>query len=179
MQYDKTAVQKMLDLRAQVTDATARGDTVKDESCKIDGFGGWYQYFTSGYVEILTLYGDIYDSNTQTLYKDQIIVVADRKFVVLKKENPSWYGRAPIHHVGWRERSDNLYAMGPLDNLVGMQYRVDHLENLKADAMDLTIHPPKVIQGDVEPFVWEPGADIHVPEDGNVTQMPPNSAAFQ
>src|SRR4030066_1242301 len=65
MQYDKTAVQKMLDLRAQVTDATARGDTVKDESCKIDGFGGWYQYFTSGYVEILTLYGDIYDSNTQ------------------------------------------------------------------------------------------------------------------
>jgi hypothetical protein len=27
--------------------------------------------------------------------------------------------------------------MGPLDNLVGLQYRIDHLENAKADALDL------------------------------------------
>jgi hypothetical protein len=69
--------------------------------------------------------------------------------------------------------------MGPLDNLVGLQYRVDHLENLKADALDLTIHPPIVIQGDVEPFEWGPGADIHIPEDGAISTLPPNQAAFQ
>ena len=69
--------------------------------------------------------------------------------------------------------------MGPLDNLVGLQYRLDHLENLKADALDLTIHPPKVIVGDVDPFTWGPGEDIHVPEDGDVRPLPPNAAAFQ
>ena len=60
-----------------------------------------------------------------------------------------------------------------------MQYRVDHLENLKADALDLTIHPPLKIKGDVEPFEWHPEATIHIPEDGDVTMMPPNPAAFQ
>jgi len=60
-----------------------------------------------------------------------------------------------------------------------MQYRLDHLENLKADALDLTIHPPKKIIGDVQPFTWAPGADVHIPEDGDVVPMPPNPAAFQ
>jgi hypothetical protein len=69
--------------------------------------------------------------------------------------------------------------MGPLDNLVGLQYRLDHLENLKADALDLTIHPPLKIRGDVEPFEWGPEATIHIPEDGDVEAMAPNSAAFQ
>jgi hypothetical protein len=69
--------------------------------------------------------------------------------------------------------------MGPLDNLVGMQYRIDHLENLKADALDLTIHPPITIKGDVEPFEWGPEATIHIPEDGDVSTLPPNQAAFQ
>jgi hypothetical protein len=69
--------------------------------------------------------------------------------------------------------------MGPLDNLVGMQYRVDHLENLKADALDLTIHPPIQITGDVEPFTWGPNETIHVPEDGGITTLQINSAAFQ
>src|SRR4030066_54744 len=179
IQYDKTCVEDMLELRSQVADATARGDTVKDEACKIDGFGGWYQYFTSGYVEILTLYGDLYDANTQTFYKDQIIVVADRKFVVLKKENPSWYGRAPIHHVGWRERSDNLMAMGPLDNLVGMQYRIDHLENLKADAFDMIVFPVLKIKGDVEDFNYGPNERIYVHDEGDVEFMHPDAAALQ
>jgi hypothetical protein len=69
--------------------------------------------------------------------------------------------------------------MSPLENLVGLQYRLDHLENAKADAWDQTILPPKVIQGDVEPFEWGPNATIHIPEDGNVTILPPNPAVFQ
>ena len=43
--------------------------------------------------------------------------------------------------AGWRPRPDNLYAMGPLDNLVGMQYRIDHLENLKSDVFDQIAYP--------------------------------------
>ena len=83
-------------------------------------------------------------------------------WVVLKEPIPSWSGHAPIYHVGWRTRPDNLWAMGPLENLVGMQYRIDHLENLKADAMDLAVLPPLVIKGEVEQFKYAPGAEIHI-----------------
>lgn len=179
MAYDKDAVQKMRDVRRNVTEASARGDTIKDEACKIAGFGGWYQYFTSGYVELLTLYGDIYDQQTDTLLKDHIVVIADRKYVLLKKENPSWYGRAPIHHIGWRDRPDILWAMSPLDNLVGMQYRIDHLENLKADAFDMIVYPVLKIKGDVEDFNYEPNARIYVHDEGDVEFMHPDASALQ
>jgi hypothetical protein len=57
-----------------------------------------------------------------------------------------------------------------------LQYRVDHLENLKADAMDLTVQPPLVIVGDVDPVTYAPFEQIHVPEDGSVTSLAPNQA---
>ena len=65
--------------------------------------------------------------------------------------------------------------MGPLDNLVGMQYRIDHMENLKSDAMDLAVLPPLVISGEVEEFQWAPGAEIHIDENGSVTELAKNA----
>ncbi len=64
--------------------------------------------------------------------------------------------------------------MGPLENLVGMQYRIDHLENLKADAMDLAVLPPLVIQGEVEEFQYKPGVEIHIDEGGSITELAKN-----
>jgi hypothetical protein len=154
-------------------------DLDKAEGYTFDGFGSLSEYYTSGYVEILEFEGDAYDPETETYLKDYIVTVVDRQWVVRKEANPSWLGKAARAHVGWRERPDNLYAMGPLDNLVGMQYRLDHLENLKADAMDLAVHSPLVIKGDVEPFVYEPFAQIRIPEDGSVTRLPADNAVFQ
>jgi hypothetical protein len=45
------------------------------------------------------------------------------------------------------------------------------LENLKADAMDLTVFPPLAIQGEVEEFTWGPGAEIHFDEGGGVSLL--------
>ena len=87
---------------------------------------------------------------------------------------PTWFTGANIRHVGWRFRPDNLWAMGPLDNLVGLQYRLDHLENLKADAMDLTVHPPLKVIGEVEEFVWGPGVEISIDENGDVQELGKN-----
>src|SRR3546814_6463709 len=61
--------------------------------------------------------------------------------------------------------------MGPLDDLVGMQYRIDHLENAKADAFDLMIQPPLKIVGDVEEFAWGPSAEIYCGEGGDVVEL--------
>lgn len=144
----------------------------------VDGFGNMQQYYSSGYVEVLTFYGDYHDSTTGVLTKNRVITVIDRAAVVDDKPFPSWLGHAPIYHVGWRFRQDNVWAMGPLDNLVGMQYRIDHLENLKADAMDLVVHPPLKIIGEVEEFVWGPGAEIHIDENGDVQELGQNLNAI-
>jgi len=69
--------------------------------------------------------------------------------------------------------------MGPLDNLVGMQYRIDHLENLKADVFDQIAYPVMKIRGDVEDFDFEPGARIYLGEEGDVGYLVPDSTALQ
>jgi len=178
LNYDESAFKRATEFRRHLS-AFQMEDINKSEGYIIDGFGSLQEYYQSGLIEILEFEGDIYDETKDELLEKRIITVIDRQYVIRNIENPSWLGRDSKHHVGWRTRPDNLYAMGPLDNLVGMQYRIDHLENLKADALDLTIHPPLKIKGDVEPFMWGPESTIHIPEDGDVVAMPPNQAAFQ
>lgn len=154
-------------------------DLAKAEAYSIDGFGSLLNYYTSDYVEILEFDGCIHDPVSNTFLDNVIITVIDRKYVIRQVQNPSYFKKSPKEHVGWRYRPDNLYAMGPLDNLVGLQYRIDHLENMKADALDLTILPPVKIRGNVEAFEWGPLAEIQVGDDGDVVPLPPNAAAFQ
>lgn len=139
-----------------------------------DGFGNMYEYYMSDYVEVLEFFGDYHDSTTGELSTERLITIVDRSFTVRDVEIPTWFSGAPIRHVGWRYRPDNLWAMGPLDNLVGLQYRLDHLENLKADAMDLTVHPPLKVIGEVEEFEWGPGAEIQIDENGDVQELGKN-----
>lgn len=150
-------------------------DLDKDDGFMMDGFGSYSQYLQSGYVEMLEFWGDIHYQETGTVERGIVITIIDRMFVVREEKIPQWMGSAPIYHVGWRTRPDSLWAMGPLENLVGMQYRIDHLENLKADAMDLSVLPPLVIKGDVEEFEYKPGAEIHIDENGDVTELGKNS----
>ena len=178
LQFDAGAFSKIIETRRSLSGFKME-DVNKSEAYIVDGFGTLFEYYQSDYVELLEFEGDIYDREKDELLENRIITIIDRSYILRNVENPSWLGRDTKEHVGWRDRPDNLYGMGPLDNLVGMQYRLDHLENLKADALDLTIHPPKVIVGDVDPFTWEPGADIHIAEDGDVRTLPPNPAAFQ
>lgn len=178
LNYDQAAFEKAINVRKNISFFKME-DINKSEGYLIDGFGSLQEYYQSNLVEILEFEGDIYDDGSDELQERRVITIIDRAYILRNIENPSWLGRDTKHHVGWRERPDNLYGMGPLDNLVGLQYRVDHLENLKADAMDLTIHPPMTIKGDVEPFEWGPQATIHIPEDGEVAMLPPNPAAFQ
>ena len=139
-------------------------DFHKSEGYEIDGFSNIIDYYNSGYVEILELHGDLYDIQTETLLKNRIITIVDRQRV--------------IRNVAWRLRPDNLYAMGPLDNLVGMQYRIDHLENLKADVFDLIAHPVMKVKGFVEDFNYGPGEKVFVGEDGDVEMIRPDTTAL-
>lgn len=148
-------------------------DINKAVAFQVDGFGSLSDYYQSNFVEILEFEGTIHGEDGELL-KNVIITVVDRSQVVSIRPMPSWYGRTTKGHVGWRMRPDNVYAMGPLDNLVGMQYRIDHLENLKADAMDLAVHPPLAITGNVEEFEWGPSAEIYIGEGGSIQELGKN-----
>lgn len=157
----------------------SQGDFKRNEMFDIAGFTGFWQYFNSDYVEILDFYGDFFDRGTGELKRNHLISVVDRSVVIRNQSNESWLGAPPIRHAGWRIRQDNLYAMGPLDNLVGLQHRIDHLENAKADAFDLIVHPVLKIQGYVEDFDYGPGERIFAGEEGDVSFMSPDVTFLQ
>lgn len=163
MTYMKNIRQKFSEHQGSVT--------AKDDIYRVAGFTDWQNYMGSGTVEVLTFYGDIYDYHTGEFQKNRVIKIVDRHRIVSNVPNPSYFGTAPIYHVGWRVRPDNLWAMGALDNLVGMQYRIDHLENMKADIFDLTAYPMYKIKGYVEDFNHGPMERIYIGDDGDVTVM--------
>lgn len=173
----REALTKMDELREKAA-GTSYHDFRKLSSLEVDGFNSYWTYLRSGFVEVIELVGDIYNPDTGTYEEDQIITVADRCYVLRQETNPSWSGKSSIHHVGWRERPDNLWAMSPLANVVGLQYRINHLENSKADAIDLNIFPPIKIRGEVEDYVWGPGEEIHVDENGDVQLLSPDLTAL-
>lgn len=152
---------------------------IKDDYYKVDGFHSYRAYLTSQYCEILTFYGDIYDYEKKQFLRNHKIMVVDRHKVIDSRPNPSYFGFPPIFQVGWRPRQDNLWAMGPLDNLVGMQYRIDHIENLKADVFDLITFPPLKVKGFVEDFEWGPMEKIFVGDDGDVEMLAPPFQVLQ
>lgn len=176
-EYAEAAFAYARDLRRQVNEF-AGGLIDKNESLAIDGFGNVTEYLSSNYVEVLNFYGDFYDVERDKLYKNYIITVVDRHKVLYKEPSPTFFGKPPIFHVGWRDRPDNLWAMGPLENLVGMQYRLNHIENLKADVFDLITFPMLKIKGVVDEFEWQPFGRIYVGEEGDVEIMAPDVQAL-
>src|SRR5437867_7586919 len=139
----------------------------------MEGFTSFRNYLMSNWVETFTFYGDWHDTYTGEFQKNRIITVVDRHKLISNKPNPSYFGNPPIYHVPWRKKQDNLWGMGPLDNLVGMQYRLDHIENMAADVWDLVTYPVQMVTGFVEDFVWEPGAKIFAGEEGKVELVSP------
>ena len=176
LNYNKNVIKKVLAFRQSYRDDP---EFKKTYNLSIDGFGSIEEYLDSDMVELLEFWGDIYDPETGTLLRNQLVTIVDRKWVLRKQNNPLWTGSKPIYHCGWRLRSDNLWAQGPLDQLVGMQYRIDHLENLKADVFDLIAYPVIKVKGNtVEEFEYEPGATIFVGDEGDVEFLRPDSMAL-
>jgi hypothetical protein len=177
LNYNKAVVDKAMAFRQNFRDDP---EFKKEVNLAIDGFGSADEYLTGDMVELLEFWGDIYDPETKKLLRNQLVTIIDRKWVLRKEPNPMWTGEKPMFHCGWRLRTDNLWAQGPLDQLVGMQYRIDHLENLKADVFDLIAYPVMVISGStVEEFEYEPGAQVFAGDEGNVQFLRPDATALQ
>ena len=146
---------------------------VFDRLYAMDGFTSFRAYLLQDFVEVLTFYGDFYDDFNDIYGRNRVITVVDRHKLISDKPNPSYFGYPPIFHTPWRKKQDNLWGMGPLDNLIGMQYRLDHIENAKADITDTTSYPVQKIKGFVEDYVWQPGEKIFTGDEGDVELVQP------
>lgn len=167
----ESAIAHVKDYRSRLTGMT-KDDYAKANAYSIDGFGSLYEYYGSGFVELLEFEGTIHDIDTGELLDDYIITIIDRTTVVRKEPIPAWKRGGHKVKGAWRPRPDNLYAMGPLENLIGMQYRLDHLQNLAADIRDLTAAPPLVMRGELQEAVeWGPFAEFHMETDGDVKPL--------
>jgi len=177
LNYNKGVVDKALTFRQNYRDDP---EFKKEINLSIDGFGSAEEYLTSDMVELLEFWGDVYDPSTKKLLRNQLVTIIDRKWILRKQPNPLWTGNKPMYHCGWRLRPDNLWSQGPLDQLVGMQYRIDHLENLKADVFDLIAYPVMKVKGNtVEEFEYEPGATVFVGDEGDLEFLRPDATALQ
>jgi len=156
-------------------------DIDKDLMLSFDGFGTPSQYFQSGLVEVLHFYGDMHieGGNSDEFRKDAVITIVDRHDVVRDETTDTWNGSPHIYHVPWRERPENLWGQGPLDNLLGMQYRINHLENARADAFDQMLDPDIVFAGDVEEIMQVGGAKhYYIAENGNIQYLRPDTTVL-
>lgn len=170
-EWIKKALNRAKETRSHLKNIT-RDDFDKAGAFSIDGFGDYYTYLGSGYVELLEFEGTLHDPNTGELLNDYIITIIDRTTILRKEPIPAWKRNGYKVMTGWRKRPDNLYSMGPLDNLVGMQYRLDHLQNATADARDLTIMPPLKVKGELQDAVqWGPFARFQLDEDGDIAPL--------
>lgn len=148
-EYDQEEVMQIKDFYNLVNGWT-NTEINKYIQMQMDGFSTSASFFRSGKVEVLNFMGDIYDPVDQVLHKDALITVIDRRFVVRKAVMKDYQGMGYIYHCAWRKRPDNLWGQGPLDNLVGLQYLINHLENARADGFDQMLTPDRVHIGNVE-----------------------------
>lgn len=179
--YEKEIFENMKIARTNMMTVNTE-DFDKHSQLQFDGFSSPSQYFKSGMVEVMEFYGDMYDIVNDRFLKNHVITVVDRKWVIRTQPLETWTGRPHIYHAGWRSRPDNLWAMGPLDNLIGMQYMVNHLENARADAFDQMLAPTRVIVGDVEENGVEagvPGGEYRIPSgEGSVANLLPDTTVL-
>lgn len=158
----------------------SREDNHKSSGLVADGFADLMTYYNQDLVEVLEYRGDYWDDLKGELIQNALITVVDRIAIVRKGPAPSWTGSQYIYHSAWGSRPDNLMGHGPLDNLLGMQYKIDKLENLRADIFDHIAYPVTLETGTVE-FYGErgaPGGRYVADENGGVQFIRPDATAL-
>ncbi len=75
------AIEKAIELRRDLGSLN-KADHRKYSGLPMDGFGTYFEYLDSGYVEVLTFMGDYYNKDTYELEPGRKIQIIDRSFVL-------------------------------------------------------------------------------------------------
>lgn len=173
----KKGFDKAMKIRRDIMTAMTNGDTIKGDEITIAGFGNWSAYVSSDVVELLTFYGTVYDVVKKELHQNKKIVIMDRRVLLTEEDMDDLNGYNFIFKGGYRDRKDILWSMSPLENLLGMQARIDFLENKRSDCYDATVNPIKIIKGNVDmPDALGPGDEIRTDIDCDVRYLAPDTS---
>ena len=176
--FDKDMVETLLFERR--TPSSSDGGEDKNEQYVPLGYGTYQEYLRGGYIELLWFYGDVYDTENIELHESKMIVVADGE-MILEEDINTPDGKPYIFRSAWEELPDSLWSMGPLENIIGINYQINHRENGKSEALDRLIYPDKVYQGEVEEMYDDETDSITylAPEGGGVQELAINTQFFQ
>jgi hypothetical protein len=178
LQYQKETFDKIVANRS-AAQGVKENDLNESVQMEYDGFGNYAQYIKGHEVEILEFYGDIFDLDSGELLKNYQVTVFDRMYVARQQPVDTYNGHPMIFHASYRKRHNSQYGMGALENLLGMQYYINHLENAKADAFDDMLIPDRVVAGDVEEVVGEKGSvTYYVDSQGSVRNLAPDATVL-
>lgn len=178
----KKAIKDAIAQRSEIRNSLSVGncDEIKNDMVNIAGMGCWSDYYNTDTVELLTFYGDLYDMTTDTLHTSKKIVIMDRCRVLAEEDITDYGFMSNIFKGSWRNRKDCLWSMSPLDNIKGMQFMIDFLENKRADIFNFISNPVIVTRGDVEmPDYLLPGTQIGIDVDGDFQFAKPDATALQ
>lgn len=142
-----------------------------------DGFGDLLDYMNSDLVEVHEFYGDMYSIETGEFLENHKIVVVDRRVTISSAPIVSANGSQYLYYSTPENRPDNLMGLSPLARIIGMQFKLDKLENMRADIFDRIANPIVVEKGDVEFYGTRgaPGGRYVVDENGDVTNLVPDT----
>lgn len=136
------------------------------------GFGSRQEYFESGFIELLWFYGDVWDRDKNEYKADRCIVVVDRcqKLADFEEKEPN------IFKSGWKQRPDNSWCQGPLEQIIGLNFQINHRENSKSDVLDRAINPDKLYVGPVEEIYNDQTGQVKylAAEGGTVQDLTPD-----
>jgi hypothetical protein len=184
--FTKEDLENMRDVRIAVRQSGMKkapeGIDWEGLSLTRDGFGDLLEYMSGDLVEVLEFYGDIYSVIDGEFKKNHKIIIADRRLVIYDEQLTTENGSQRLYYSGWEQRPDNLMAISPLARIVGMQFKIDKLENLRADIFDKFANPITVESGNVEFYgVYGAPGGRYVIDDaqGRVSYLTPPQDALQ
>lgn len=160
---------------------TPEGVNWKEQALSKDGFGSMLDYVQADLVEVHEFYGDMYSMETGEFLENHKITIIDRRLEIERKPMGTANSSQYIYYATPETRPDNLMGISPLARLVGMQYKLDKLENMRADIFDRIANPVIVEQGDVEFYGVRgaPGGRYVTDEKGNVRYLVPDTTILQ
>lgn len=171
---------EIMEPRKQAASLTMYQRSMLQRQLERAGFAGALDLASNDKVEMITMFGSFYDASTDTLYDNHKFVIADRRVLISVEPATKWHSTHGLHVGVWDYREGTLAPVGPLNNIVGLQYKIDKLENLRADIFDHIAHPATKEKGDVSVVGRRgaPGARYKIEEDGDISYLHPDVAAL-
>jgi hypothetical protein len=118
----------------------------------------------------------VYDKATNEVVPDRLITVVDGSCVLFDVEEPN----CRIFKGTWKPRPDNLWGQGALDNIIGINYMINHRENGKSESLDRMVYPDRLYAGEVEE-VYDENTDqmkYLTTEGGTVQDIAPDASVL-